>query len=197
MRMSCGAIAATRPAARIASILADVFSSITDSWWHPPACGRASAHLSAWRRPDVGSGGGNRLETEPLQDRPAGRQRVDLKVAVAAGGGQARPVRDPRICAPAIRGQLLLFRPRRQLTDAHARRIKHRDLAGYEQLKDTAIALAAERGLSKAWWRGTCLMLRLVLAVREADGDDLIPEETLDDLPRSATPSPTSCAAAT
>src|SRR6266571_1540793 len=67
---------------------------ITDSWWHPLACGRASVHLSAWRRPDVGGGGGNRLEAEPLQDRPAGRQRVDLKVAVAAGGGQARPVRD-------------------------------------------------------------------------------------------------------
>ena len=67
--------------------------------------------------------------------------------------------------------------------DIHARRIRHRELAGDEQLKDTAIALAAERGLSKAWWRGTCLMLRLVLAVREADGDEDIPEETLDDLP--------------
>src|SRR6516225_8062959 len=47
-----------------------------------------------WRRPDVGGGGGNRLEAEPLQDRPAGSQRVDLQIAVAAGGGQARPVRD-------------------------------------------------------------------------------------------------------
>ncbi len=46
------------------------------------------------RRPDVGGGGGNRLEAEPPQDRPAGRQRIDLKIAVAAGGGQARPVRD-------------------------------------------------------------------------------------------------------
>ena len=33
-------------------------------------CGSAPAHLLAWRRPDVGGGGGNRLEAEPLQDRP-------------------------------------------------------------------------------------------------------------------------------
>ncbi len=31
-------------------------------------------------------------------------------------------------------------------------------------------------------------MLRLVLAVRESDGDDLIPEETLDDLPTFRNP---------
>ncbi|MFC6083006.1 hypothetical protein ACFP1K_17680 [Sphaerisporangium aureirubrum] len=95
----------------------------------------------------------------------------------------AEPVDDPRVCPPTIRGQLLLFRPRRQLTDAHARRIKHRDFADFDRLAEMAAALTAERGLSKAWWRTTCLMLRLVLAVREADGDDLIPEETLDDLP--------------
>ncbi len=112
-------------------------------------------------------------------DRSRPRSLLDqLRIA------SAEPVDDPRICPPAIRGQLLLFRPRRQLTDAHARRIKHRDLAGYDRLKDTAIAFAAERGLSTAWWRAACLMLRLVLAVRESDGDDLIPEETLDDLPR-------------
>jgi len=90
----------------------------------------------------------------------------------------------PRICPPAIRGQMLLFRMRRQLTDPHARRVKDRDLAGYDRLREAAIALAAERGLTTAWWRGTCLMLRLALAIREADGDDQIPEEALDDLPR-------------
>src|ERR1700722_10239852 len=57
------------------------------------SCVRAGSPAGR-RRPDVGGGGGNRLEAEPLQDRPAGRQRVDLKIAVAAGGGQARPVRD-------------------------------------------------------------------------------------------------------
>lgn len=112
-------------------------------------------------------------------DRTRPRSLLDqLRIA------SAEPVDDPRICPPAIRGQLLLFRPRRILTDTHARRIKHRDLAGYDRLREAAIALAAERGLSTAWWRGTCLMLRLALAIREADGDDHVPEETLDDLPR-------------
>ena len=50
--------------------------------------------------------------------------------------------------------------PRRQLTDAHARRIKDRDLAGYDRLREAAIALAAERGLTTAWWRGTCRRIR-------------------------------------
>ena len=131
---------------------------------------------------------GDRLPTAQPLDRPLRGRAPDrtrprswldqLRIA------SAEPVDDPRICPPAIRGQLLLFRPRRQLTDAHARRIKDRDLAGYDRLRETAIALAAERGLSTAWWRGTCLMLRLALAIREADGDDHIPEEALDDLPR-------------
>ena len=131
---------------------------------------------------------GDRLPTAQPLDRPLRGRAPDrtrprslldqLRIA------SAEPVDDPRICPPAIRGQLLLFRPRRQLTDAHARRIKDRDLAGYDRLRETAIALAAERGLSTAWWRGTCLMLRLALAIREADGDDQIPEEALDDLPR-------------
>ena len=119
----------------------------------------------------------------PLRGRAPERTRPrsvldQLRIA------SAEPIDDPRICRPAIRGQLLLFRPHRQLTDTHARRIRHRDLAGYDRLRETAIAFAAERGLSTAWWRGTCLMLRLALALRDADGDDHIPEETLDDLPR-------------
>jgi len=130
---------------------------------------------------------GDRLPRSQPLDRPVRGRAPDRtrprslldKLRIAT----AEPIDDPRVCPPTIRGQLLLFRPRRQLTDIHARRIRHRELAGYEQLKDTAIALAAERGRSTAWWRGTCLMLRLVLAVREADGDEEIPEETLDDLP--------------
>ena len=131
---------------------------------------------------------GDRLPTAQPLDRPLRGRAPDrtrprslldqLRIA------SAEPVDDPRICPPAIRGQLLLFRPRLQLTDTHARRIKDRDLAGYDRLRETAITLAAERGLSTAWWRGTCLMLRLALAIREADGDDHVPEEALDDLPR-------------
>jgi hypothetical protein len=112
-------------------------------------------------------------------DRTRPRSWLDqLRIA------SAEPVDDPRVCPPAIPGQLLLFRMRRPLTDAHARRIKDRDLAGYDRLREAAIALAAERGLTTAWWRGTCLMLRLALAVREADGGGQITKEALDDLPK-------------
>ncbi len=131
---------------------------------------------------------GDRLPTAQPLDRPLRGRAPDRtrprslldQLRIASAG----PVDDPRICPPTSRGQLLLFRPRRQLTDTHARRIKDRDLASYDRLRETAIALAAERGLSTAWWRGTCLMLRLALAIREADGDDHVPEEALDDLPR-------------
>ena len=57
-------------------------------------------------------------------------------------------------------------------------------LAGYNRLREAAIALAAERGLTTAWWRGTCLMLRLALAVRESDGGAQVTREALDDLPK-------------
>ena len=116
-------------------------------------------------------------------DRSRPRSWLDqLRIA------SAEPVDDPRICPPAIRSQLLLIRPHRQLTETHARRIKHRNLADLDCLSETAAVLATERGLSKAWWRTTCLMLRLALAVREADGDDEIAEEALDDLPTFRNP---------
>jgi hypothetical protein len=78
---------------------------------------------------------------KPLRGRAPDRTRPrswldQLRIASTV------PVDDPRICPPAIRGQMLLFRMRRQLTDAHARRIKDRDLAGYDRLREAAIALA-------------------------------------------------------
>ena len=115
-------------------------------------------------------------------DRTRPRSWLDqLRIA------SAEPRDDPRICPPAIPGQLLLFRMRRQLTDAHARRIKDRGLAGYDRLREITIVLAAERGLSTAWWRGTCFMVRLALAVREADGGQ-ITREALDDLSKLRNP---------
>ncbi|MGH3261571.1 MAG: hypothetical protein ACRDNS_06210, partial [Trebonia sp.] len=120
----------------------------------------------------------------PLKGRPrdATRPRSWLDRQRIAS---AEPSDDPRVCPPAVRGQLTLFRPRRQLTQTHVRRIRDRDLADYDRLRSLAIAKAAEQGLSKAWWRAACWMLRLALAVRDADGEDLVAEEVLDDLPRS------------
>lgn len=120
----------------------------------------------------------------PLKGRPrdASRPRSWLDRQRIAS---AEPSDDPRVCTPAVRGQLLLFRPRRLLAQDHVRRIRDRDLADYERLRAIAIAQAAEQGFSKAWWRAACWMLRLALAVRVSDGEDLVAEEVLDDLPRS------------
>ena len=130
----------------------------------------------------------DRLPTAQPLDRPH-RGRAPDRTRPRSWPGQLRiasagPVDDPRVCPTAIPGQLLLFRMRRRLTDAHARRIRDRGLAGYDRLREAAIALAAERGLTTARWRGTCLMLRLALAVREADGGGQITKEALDDLPK-------------
>lgn len=95
----------------------------------------------------------------------------------------AEPVDDPRVCPPALRGQLVLFRTARELTLEHARRIRDRELRDYPRVRAAVIAYADERSYSSAWWRAVDLRLRLALAVREADGEDLVGEESLDDLP--------------
>jgi integrase len=95
----------------------------------------------------------------------------------------SEPADDPRVCPPTTRGQLLLFQPRRQLTNAQAWSIQDRDLPDFEPLREIVISHAADHGLSTQWWRVVCLMIRLALAIREADGDDLVREESLDDLP--------------
>jgi len=95
----------------------------------------------------------------------------------------AEPIDDPRVCPPVLRGQQALFRLPRQLTDAHARRISGRDLRDYPLVQAVAVAYAAEHHYSRDWRRWVCRMLRLALAIRDADGDDLVREEALDDMP--------------
>ena len=103
-----------------------------------------------------------------------------------ARAASAEPADDPRVCPPALRGQQALFRLPRQLTDTHARRISGRDLRDYPLVQTVAVAYAAEHHYSPAWRRWVCRMLRLALAIRDADGDDLVGEEALDDLPHFA-----------
>jgi hypothetical protein len=67
-------------------------------------------------------------------DRTRPRNLLDqLRIATAG------PADDQRVCPPAIPGQLLLFRMRRQLTAAHARCIKDRELAGSDGLREIAV----------------------------------------------------------
>lgn len=98
----------------------------------------------------------------------------------------AQPAYDLQVCPPALRGQQVLFRLPRQLTDAHTRGISGRDLRDNPLVQTTAAAYAAERHYSPEWQRWVCRMLGLALAIRDADGDDLVREEALDDLPHFA-----------
>ncbi|MFJ9371405.1 hypothetical protein ACIRRA_44380 [Nocardia sp. NPDC101769] len=89
---------------------------------------------------------------------------------------------DPRICPPAPPGQLTLFSPRRDLRLAMARRILHRLPEGYDKALPLVHAYAAERRYSRPWKSQCQMMIQLALAVRDADGRDLVAVESLEDL---------------
>ncbi|HEY5857754.1 MAG TPA: hypothetical protein VIW24_27885 [Aldersonia sp.] len=114
-------------------------------------------------------------------DRSRPRAWLDRLRAV-----DAEPVDDPAVLPPTAAGQLALVRPRRRLTDTHERRIRDRDLTGQDTTKAMALALATERGLSKSMAYWLARMARLALAVRDADGCELVPRDALDDLPHFA-----------
>jgi integrase len=100
----------------------------------------------------------------------------------------AEPLDDHRVCPPAARGQLALFGAHRELTAENEHRIRDRELAGQDATKAAAMALTAERGLCISYGQRLARMLRLALAVRDADGRDLVAPEALEDLPRLAKP---------
>jgi hypothetical protein len=91
---------------------------------------------------------------------------------------------DPHVLPPTLPGQLILVRPRRQLTYEHETRIRDRVLRGQDTLKTHAFTLAAERVFTKVTAHSLVRMARLALAARDADGEDLVPADVLDDLPR-------------
>jgi hypothetical protein len=95
---------------------------------------------------------------------------------------QTPPRDDPRLCPPALTGQLALFPVRRRLTLELARRVGGRPVAGYAELVPVAVAYAAEHRYSKPWTNQLTLMLRLALIARDADGYDQLTAATLLDL---------------
>jgi integrase len=90
---------------------------------------------------------------------------------------------DPTVCPPAIPGQMTLFRPRRHLTIQHEQRIRHRQPHGYERVEPIIAAYAAEHRLGKAWRLAVGRMVRLALAIRDADGDESAGTDAVCDLP--------------
>jgi hypothetical protein len=93
---------------------------------------------------------------------------------------------DPRFCSPALAGQLPLFQARRMLMVAEARKIRDRVLPGWCQAEPVLAGYAAEREYGRGWPLVMGAVLRLALAVREADGKPLVDDDVLDVLPRFA-----------
>lgn len=122
---------------------------------------------------------------DKLLGRPPATLRLPSWLATLQTANAA-PADDHRVCPPASRGQLALFGARRELTADHERRIRDRELPGQAATKAAALALTAERGLSTSYGHWLARMLRLALAVRDADGHDLIAPDALDDIPRLA-----------
>ncbi|MEU9056241.1 hypothetical protein AB0D37_38625 [Streptomyces sp. NPDC048384] len=86
---------------------------------------------------------------------------------------------------PQVWGQLPLFALPRTLTRDTARAIATRQLSGWEKAEPVLLTLTAERHMSKAWRCQAAEMVRLALAVREADGAELSCERLLRELPKS------------
>ncbi|CAM5521506.1 MULTISPECIES: hypothetical protein [Streptomyces] len=99
----------------------------------------------------------------------------------AAADGPAPPV------LPAqLTGQLALFTLPRTLTGATATAVADRPVRGWQQAWAAVGEMAAEHGLTGAWAYAVGQMVRLALAVREAEGVRLLPEPMLRDLPANA-----------
>jgi hypothetical protein len=116
---------------------------------------------------------------KPRRGRPSNPDRPQAWLEHIRAAN-APPVDDPRICPPALPGQRALLRLPRQLTDDHERRIRDRDLRGQDATKAEAVAFAVERGMSKSFGNWLARMNRLALAVRDAEGEDLVPQDILD-----------------
>ncbi|WP_240509194.1 hypothetical protein [Streptomyces agglomeratus] len=99
---------------------------------------------------------------------------------------QARPpLSEPsaQVLKPAIQGQIPLFTLPRTLTETTVRAIADRPVSGWERAREVLVEVAAEHRFSRGWHYRIAEMVRLALAVREAEGTDLLPEALLRELP--------------
>ncbi|CAM5521420.1 MULTISPECIES: site-specific integrase [Streptomyces] len=120
----------------------------------------------------------------PLARGRSGGRRVGeewrRKLKMQRESGHPEP---PAVLEPQMWGQLPLFTVPRTLTQATVSAIVGRTVSGWEQAKPVLVEMAAEHGLSAGWHFKVAEMVRLALAVREAEGARLLPEALLRDLP--------------
>ncbi|MER5928099.1 hypothetical protein [Streptomyces mirabilis] len=89
----------------------------------------------------------------------------------------------PPVLEAQVKCQIPLFTVPRLLGDSTVSAIVGRPVAGWEQARPVIEAMEAEHGLTAGWRRKVAEMVRLALAVREAEGAGRLPEAMLRDLP--------------
>ncbi|MFF9090959.1 hypothetical protein ACF1BE_32205 [Streptomyces sp. NPDC014991] len=89
----------------------------------------------------------------------------------------------PPVLEAQVRGQIPLFTVPRALGDATVSALVDRSVVGWEEARQVIDAMEAEHGLTAGWRRKVAEMVRLALAVREAEGAERLPEAMLRDLP--------------
>ncbi|MCX5238925.1 hypothetical protein OG824_27355 [Streptomyces prunicolor] len=109
------------------------------------------------------------------------RSRGDARPALAPVA-EAEERDDPRICPPAVRGQLVLFPVRRRLGRAQARRIDGRHWPEEPELARHAAVMAGAGGVGRSWAYMVMRQVRCALALRDTEGAELVAEELLDQI---------------
>ncbi|KRB60374.1 hypothetical protein ASE03_12215 [Kitasatospora sp. Root187] len=129
--------------------------------------GVAAPAAQPFSKPDFRSGQGRERSGFVEQVQAAGREITD----------------DPRVCPAEIPGQLTVFQMRRRLTAEAAYGIVDRPVDGMDRVLEELAGYADENGYSPSWRRQVREMIRLTLAVRDADGQTLVAPQVIDDLP--------------
>ncbi|WP_406303778.1 hypothetical protein OHA61_17275 [Streptomyces sp. NBC_00885] len=120
----------------------------------------------------------------PLKKSKNGGRREMIRWKQKWAASDAIDRDDPAVLPPTVRGQQALFPMKRtSLSIDTARRVLARPLEGYEAAVAEAAVFAREYSLSDGWVRKIAEMIHLALAIRDAEGHDLVPEEALDELP--------------
>ena len=131
----------------------------------------------------LGTGRDNANQARPLSRGSGHGPRVGEEWRLKLKQQRETPGKPSAVLQPQTWGQIPLFTLPRTLTDATARAISGRPVPGWEQTRTALSEMASEHGLTTAWQFKVGEMVRLALAIREAEGTQLLPEAMLRDLP--------------